>query len=569
MLEDIKTFFSDLKKNLKSKRIKLSPFFVTVCILIVLIPTMIAVYYAYFYEDDTQLTSKKVSVELYDINGNLMVEETVSEVNINDSPIVSALYNMSQKKIPVASPPDKNAVPNFTFTVKSNTESSSYRCYFNESSLNSYIQDSNEKIYSVEQTHYNKFLNSKYSETVYPNATPPALLTGNGESVTPRTVSWSYKKQNGSVTDSKLCSTEAETLTYRIGGSVKLNFASAPDTCKVEILDTDYKVIYNGDLSGLPFLTVSSGEILTAYIDASWGSSVERAGFGDVSYVFNIVIGDSSVFSLDKSEIYPGEFAVLSGTNIDNVSNIIFTPSPTGQENVASPLEGFKPIFVGDGKLTKAYLPISSDAIPGTYEFSVSFGATMQSFSLTVLERTFRTVDSPKTFDELSVLFSDTSKKSLKDIINGLRASSTHVAYDRGSFTDPTTFGFSLEYGYNDSPLPFDEAGTIRSFANVYNAVSGESTSVRVLNIGIVAQVEHNDILGNYVIVDHGAELYTWYCNLSTVNTTAGSILSTGEIIGQSGASGPMTAGGVTILCSVYDVFINPSFIIEREITVQ
>lgn len=567
MFEDIKAFFRDLWQRFRSRRIKLSPFIIIMCFLLVMIPTVLAVYYAYFYEDTSQLTSNKVSVELYDSDGERLAFEEASKANIQDSDLINAFYNMAVQKLS-ASSASAYEKHNFSFVLQSNELSDTYKCYFTDSYETSYIRNKRGVLYAVSQEYYDLFLNSEYSESVYPNATPPSLITGNGETVMPSDLSWSYKKQNGSSSLAKLCETTDELRTYKIGGAIDIGFTTPPDKCKVEIVDPSLRVLYNGGLAELPFLTVSSGTVLSAYVTATWDESEDTEYFGEVSYHFSVSIGDSAEFLISSYETVAGGFIVLSGTNIDNISNIRFSAEPA-ENTGASPFEGFSPVFTRDGDYVRAILPIPFETPEGEYGFSVSFGAAKKSFSISVSPASSGRVTVFKSSLEISELLSDDAAQSVASLVESIGSQGAELILYRGAFSTPADSDFSLEYSYGDSVTGVDNEGLFSSLGNAYRSNSGNDTSVKALNIGTVIYTGHNELLGNYVAVEHGMGLRTWYCHLSSVNTEVGNILAKGDTVGQSGTTGPISQSGVYILCSVYDRLIDPSFVVDNEIKYQ
>ena len=132
MLDKINEFFNRLKNKPDSKRSKHSPFVIILCVLIIIIPTVLAFFYAYFYEDSSVLSSDKVEVELYGADGGLIAADKVTEANISDSPLVEIFYNMNITKTPVKEASLLPA-PNFNVTIKQNDTAIKYGCHFNES----------------------------------------------------------------------------------------------------------------------------------------------------------------------------------------------------------------------------------------------------------------------------------------------------------------------------------------------------------------------------------------------------------------------------------------------------
>jgi murein DD-endopeptidase MepM/ murein hydrolase activator NlpD len=90
--------------------------------------------------------------------------------------------------------------------------------------------------------------------------------------------------------------------------------------------------------------------------------------------------------------------------------------------------------------------------------------------------------------------------------------------------------------------------------------------AVRALNVGTVVERGNCDYLGNYVVIDHGLGLRTWYCWLSSVDVDKGDVLAKGEQLGKCGTDGLLSSRGVLIICSVYHTLIDPDFILGKEI---
>ena len=90
--------------------------------------------------------------------------------------------------------------------------------------------------------------------------------------------------------------------------------------------------------------------------------------------------------------------------------------------------------------------------------------------------------------------------------------------------------------------------------------------SVPSLNGGTVISAGFCQRLGNYVIVDHGFGLRTWYCLLSSVDVTVGDVLAKGQSVGKCGTAGPISASGFLLMCTVTDVIVDPSSIISTVI---
>ena len=87
--------------------------------------------------------------------------------------------------------------------------------------------------------------------------------------------------------------------------------------------------------------------------------------------------------------------------------------------------------------------------------------------------------------------------------------------------------------------------------------------SVQSANIGVVSIIGTSPLLGNYVIVDHGMGLLTWYCGLFDVNVDENDIIKKGDVIGRAGSSSLLCENGVNIICSVGGILIDPASLVN------
>ena len=223
MFEDILKFFKSLFSAKNKKKKSFSVFIAIVCFLI-LIPIVFAIFYSYFYDSSSLLTTNEIQLELYDSAGKLTASDNVIEANLADSPLISVFNKLNLTKEQIAKPSNFEKDPTFKVIIKFSNKTEEFFCYFTDSSTNSFIKSKNGDFFSVNADAYTAFLNSAYSESVYPEAAPPALVTGNGETVRPASVQWHYKKKNGRTASATLCATTSEVLTYKIGGAINLEF---------------------------------------------------------------------------------------------------------------------------------------------------------------------------------------------------------------------------------------------------------------------------------------------------------------------------------------------------------
>ena len=571
MLESLVNFFTNLKNSSKTKR---SPFVIAIIALIVIIPTALAVFYGYFYDETNLLSSNEIKIELYDKNNKLIFSEQTEESNVSSSTSAKTLYTIHTDKAETTDAIQPDALPNFKLHIELSDHTEKYDCYFTDDHKSSFIKDSSKNVYSIPKDTYEKFLLSALSEGVYPQATPPELITGNGETVYPYEAKWYYQRLDKKFIEAKNVFISSSSDTYRIGGAINLSFEHQPDTCNVKIYGAEGDSIYNGTLQEVSFLTVEKGTTLTAHITATWKESKDLPFKGTLSYDFKIIVGDRSEFSVSSAEIYPGQFIIISATNVDDISKIIFSSKAKRDisdsdetEQAFSKLYQFVPTFIRDGDLARAIFPFPDGLPEYTFSFTVSYGAAQQRFSIDILkstEGTTHTISSAE--NNILAATSGAAKKELLTLIKGLSESSKELTPWNDSFATPLEYGFTEGYSYKDTIMCEDSSTSFKSEGNEYVTTSTEGKAVPVLNTGKVVKIGTCDALGNYVVVDHGMGIRTWYCWLSDTNVLEGSVVAKGDSIGKSGNNGILSSQGTVILCSVYDIFIDPNYILGREI---
>jgi murein DD-endopeptidase MepM/ murein hydrolase activator NlpD len=593
VFKDIKKFFSDLFKGLKSKQIaKFTPIIAIVCLLAILIPTLIAVWQVYFKKDEALVGSDEVSVSLYDAKGALLSESSVAESNLNVSPLVDVFYNLYLSKAITEVAPDlTDKKPNYKVNLSYGDSKAHFSCYFTESAESSYILDADGRFYTIDASYYGRFLDMEYSDAVYSSATPPTLMTKDGETVIPYSASWSYKKLDGTVKSSESLTTSVARHTYSASGSIGLNFSKAPDFCAVIVTDTLGNEIYHGDLDGLSSVTANVGEHLRFSVEAEWNNRKDADSFGTIKYNFELLFKNLATFSISSSEAHPGSYLIISAFDIEDGTSPIYTPD-TSIENASNIfnytgdatasayfsyidaldfLEYFKPSFFKDGSALKAILPIPYNTPEGDFIFTLSSGVATSTYKVQITSGNGSDIIPLKSSDESVV--AAISKKAMDEVLDladALSRSSQGAPIFRGEFLSPLSQNYTRVYSYGDGFTLEDEPlEKLSALGNAYLSSTSEGRRVCASNIGVVIKTGQTSHLGSFVVVDHGGGILTWYCNLSDFNVREGDVVAKGEIIGKSGELMLVDGDGFLLLFSVKGTFVDPSLILGKEIYVQ
>jgi hypothetical protein len=260
-----------------------------------------------------------------------------------------------------------------------------------------------------------------------------------------------------------------------------------------------------------------------------------------MEYRFFAKIRNQSEFFLNTEALSAGTFAVLSCTNVTDVSKIKLTAKTEGILPT--------PVFHRDGDLVRALLVIPEYVEAQECSFTVSYGASEQTFTLTV--------------HPSASAITEADLQALSPLLSTLTTRSGGLFYFRGNFLDPKDQGYTLGIRHGEQ-VTEEDAEPWTCVGTEYFAPNGEKSRVSALNHGIVTLTGHHEQLGNYVVVDHGGGLRTWYCHLSGQSVQVGNVVQKGELLGWTGngASGEQ----MLLLATVYQSFIDPAFLIGNEI---
>ena len=580
----------DFFKNLKLKNaVKITPIIATVCLLIILIPTLLAVWQVYFKENEALAESDEISVALYDGNGTLLSESSASETSLNVSPLVDIFYNLYLSKSPVESVPEQLiSKPNYKVHLLAGDTEIDFSCYFTEDPENSYIIDDGKRIYALDSSYYIQFLDMEYSDAAYSSATPPTLMTKDGDTVVPILASWSYRKLDGTVKSSGNLVTAPSRKTYRASGSIELSFSKTPDFCSAVVTDMIGREIYNGGLEGISAITAGVGEKLRFSIEAEWTDRKGANSFGTIKYDFELLFRNLATFSVSNSEATPGSYLLISALDIEDGKTPTYAPD-TSIENKASIfnhtgsdsaldylsyidaldfLEDFKPLFFKEGKELRAILPIPYNTPEGDFTFTLSSGVASSTHTVKIVApdpSEIISVENPDATDNIAV--TKPSVNEVLEISKKLLSSSRLDPLFRGEFLSPLSLDYTREYSYGDRFTRGEELiDKFSSLGNAYLSDTLDSRRVCAANIGVVIKIGYSTHLGNFAVIDHGAGVFTWYCHLSDFDVREGDAVAKGEAIGKSGNCLLIDGNGVLILCSIRGTFVDPSLILGKEI---
>lgn len=576
MFKDIKAFLSSVWSKMRQKGvIKRNAWIITVVLLTIFIPLTIAVCYFQFVYTGPKEQSPTISVELFAPDGTVADSSESTLDTIDSAPLVKTFYDLSASKVSTSRPQAFLKPQNLIFTVTINSKKSTYKCYFEESLENSYFEDETGAFFIPDATAYSSFLASTYSEAVYPESTPPSLSASKNDAITPSSVDWSYLLTDGTVEKTKNYKATNEISTYRITGAIAFEFSREPSKCNFEVKRSNGDIVFSGPPEGLPTLTASDGEELSVFAEAEWvGDSVHKS-YGKQTYEFKIICTEPSSFILNSTTLSGGDFLFITVTDVYSIDSILYEVTDTStlekkglEENAINALKSlysYEPTFVKDGRNAYAFFPIPAD-IPSTeFKFSLSCGISKESFSLPIKSASPWRVNLPTTDPAPKIAITDEQKTEFSSILSSLKEKSSSRVYFRNGFLSPLQYGFEQSLSFNSDVIYGEDSLSFLASSYSTNEIGG--ASVKSAAIGRVCASGRSELLGNYVIVDHGIGLHSWYCGLSDVNVGVGDIVKQGSTIGKSGSSSLLCEDGVNVLCSINGSLVNPHRLFEFSFT--
>lgn len=546
-------------------------YIVLFCLLLLLIPTYIAISYI--------VGGNSAPIALQQLKTITLVSPNNAEYNFAyseedaDSVMLSDL--LSRKKGIKTLPSELSTERPYEIIYKSEYYVTNVKGYFTPDPDNCYLEYKNgvkTTYYKLDSSVAKVFIDSKYSEGIYSYASVPKLTIG-GNSVNPSYADWSYETYSGDTRKA----TELVSLDGGISnvGAVSSNFYClfdvTPDEVKVTITRSDTgELIYSGDVDGIDSISIKDNFDVSITIDAVWDKKEENKYSGSVRYTATAKLHQLPVFFLSEPQVRYGELAVISGKNIIDINDLVFTSTPA---------LNYKPVFFSDGEYYRALIPIpvsSGEKEQQTYKFTIRSGQTTCELELLVLERN----DSSKTVYNISKSLLDSigAKPDGEDIYNPYALIYQNI---KGNILGNTDFSNEyflgrFDYGYSKGILRAGFGDHIRYSAwaqgesctslDYFYVGNSKKDPVTAVNGGKVVYIGEQDYTGLLVVVDHGYGLLSWYSNLGSVgeDIEVGKILQKGDVIGYNGGGGLTesfngTNVSVHIAMTVFDLPIDIS----------
>ena len=517
---------------------------VILCIIIAFIPTYIAI--TYYFVKDSAPEDGYYTVSILDENG-----AAVSLNGTNKNKVAEAILKINKKMYASELTPPESELPKkfFDISVSSEEGAFTFRYYFSaEKGEKSVVYDSTTgQYFFVDFDDVKHFLSLPCAYPLYSTSALPTLSIFGGDDVAPTEAAWKYKNVSGNMVDSSSFETVESAAIHAMNSSTRLSFSVAPDRCSVKVTQNGMIVAEGEGLECIPYDKLDEGA-LSFEIFAEWTSSDEYVGYA--KYRFTSTVGLAPEFFINKTSIQSGEFVLVYAKNVSAPQKIEFSSSPA---------INYTPVFFEENGLVYALIPIDKNLeAPQKYTFEFKYGEITSVATLNVTQREIK--DRDYDCSTISVNRTDKALNEYHRLLGeiGLKYESTRYFSDK--FID-----YSLEYtsdiativlGYGHRRIPSNGDTPFRLDGVDYFIASG--TNVTAVASGKVVAVGTNDLLGNYVVIDHGLGLKTWYCNLGETLTSVGAIIAKGDSVGKPGTTGYKNTGGVYLITTVMNIPVCP-----------
>jgi hypothetical protein len=535
---------------------------ILLALVVLFVPTYAAIACYYAGKDDADKPEAVVTLTVKDPNGN-----TYTATKDNDLDGLFAMFtSMCDNSTGVSQIPDSISGTPFLLATFSTDDgekvtSESYKYYFSTNASECYALDPSSKAVKLNATMAKTFLGTSYSMYLYKESTPPQLLNAAGEPIAPAELKWYYLTAGNTYQLFSQTGTELMSLRYDTGSSLGLRFSSEPDTCIVKAYDGS-DLLFDCKLSNMPAINLTKSTTVSFVLTAEWLRTEGCDAYGTATYRFSADFKAPSVFKINSGEICHGDFVVISGMNVEDPSAVKVTSQPA---------LNCEPRFFAEGDLVHSIIPISYGTVTGEYKLTVEYGVSSAEFTVNVKDYKYGYKSSTLdiTSNMIKTLYTDANVAAYDRLVAEICAKSETLRYFTGTFTDYQQKG-TLQSSASYIRLGFGRNVQLKNAAGVsfeHTGVDFEvpaNVSVPAINAGKVVYSGNNEILGVFVVIDHGFGLKSWYAHLSVSEVSVGDIVTKDQSIGKTGKTGFTLDNRIHLGVTVYDIPIAPYLLYEK-----
>lgn len=245
---------------------------------------------------------------------------------------------------------------------------------------------------------------------------------------------------------------------------------------------------------------------------------------------------------------------------------IVFEVRPFGGQKISAVNGAFLETameFYQNGDSFIALFGVPAKIAPGKYGILINIKTSSGkessgSFEITIRKRMFKV--SRLNVDPLYLEYTPETLRRIeeeKQILIALWKKITPDKLWNGPFIYPIDSDITQEFAVK---RVFHQE--FRSFHSGIDLRAKEPTEVMAANRGIVALTGDHFFSGNFVIIDHGRRLFSFYAHLSEIKVKDGQSVEKGQVIALSGSTGRITGPHLHWTIKVNSVNVDPEGIV-------
>lgn len=534
-------------------------FFILLLALIVLFtPTYIAIANYHATKENPKNIDTVTELTIKDPDGRI----TTATSENDPQSLIPLFKSINAGGTSVAGLPENLSGTSFLLaTFKTGDVEISYKYYFSTDSSACYYTDAEGSNFRVSSSSAKAFLGTGLSIYLYRNATPPTMTVADNVVVKPAILKWSYQVSGNTFQEHIEENKEPLVLTD-VGNALAPTFDIQPTSCTLKVYAGNSTTpVWDGRYDQLSALNPTRNTTYRFEVSAEWAQNANSEFYGTASYSYSVYISAPAVFKLNKSAIYHGEFAVISALNVSDPSAITLTCDHE---------LNYTPVFYADtsdgSESAHALIPISYGLEKGTYIFNVSYGVTSEKLTLLVEDYRYgyKTGTSKIAKERIDTLYTPSDISDYNKLVESICSNSESIKYFSDKFLNYETPGVLTQKGSSIAAgfarlITLSNSSDNSAYEHTgvdFNVNAG--VEVPAMNSGKVVYAGSCDVLGNFVVVDHGCGLKSWYAHLSELSVSVGDIINKSQSVGKSGDTGLTLPGRVHIGITVYNVPVAP-----------
>ena len=521
-----------------------------ILILILIIPTIVAIINYSNQQRGTADAHNTVSITLTDPDGTVY---DFKREGGKDDDIMDFFLSVSENSDAVGSLPSTIGIGDFYQCVYTTTvREFGYKYYFTPSAADCYFVNGDGDSFKMSEADAKYFLSSPYAGALYENGKLP-LMTISGKEASPESAEWYFTGNEGSVIKSDTAPfVKAATDEITVEGGLAMSFPIQPDSFNVTVTDlSDGNVLFNDSYDNIGALTISeSGKVIIEAV-AKWFEDTERTYHGEQTYKFSAAVSAPAQFYAGASEISVGDVICVTGLNVGNAEEIVFSSVPS---------VNYTPVFFTDGDAVQALIPFNWDLQAGEYALTFEYGGTSQTVKIRVNGSDYHDSYTNILDGVIQANGNEEAKKKAEETFGEIAKSSEQAAtkYFDGEFLrgikgigdDAIIGGFGHSFRVTDTDITYRHTGV--------DFRTDASLDVVAVNSGVVLYAGYTDYSGYTVVIEHGYGLKSWYSHLSKTSVEVGAKVNRGDAVGVTGNSGFTSGSGAHVGLTVFNIPVCP-----------